>query len=827
MTRKTVWLLVSSLIVTTLLVTSCTPRVTEEREASPTQERVAPQIKGETIVVDSTADNGSGTLREALLDAESGDTITFDPSVFPASAPATIYLTTSLPLISQGNLKIDAGNAGVIIDGSNVSEEWPSGLEIGSDGNIVQGLQIANFSPGTGIALGGGAQYNTIGGDRSIGSGPLGEGNLVSNVNTGITLFDDGTSLNIITGNLIGTDPAGIKAWGNHGIGVHILNGASHNIIGPDNIIAYNDTSGIGIQGLNSLGNTITQNSIHDNKERGIYLWEGGNTELPVPVILDFDLAAGTVTGFACAECTVEIFSDSSDEGEVYEGRTTADGSGFFSLSKGAPLVGPCLTATATDADGNTSGFSAPTSGTYRATSLQEGNNLSRVRLQPKESRELEDNHIGGDIGNWVAVAGDNNTELYTGLLNSIRDLGLKWLRTNFWSPNPLNWQEVLQVPGVYSIPQDCDDFITDLANDGINIVLTLSAGAGLDGQQYDWWGGPGWAVLGNREPEWWFNTQEDRDRFIDYVTFMVQHFKGRVRYYEIWNEPSAGKWDARGEIALDDYVSLVKQVAPLIGQIDPEAKIVVGAVGRFHDEDRQWLQKMLGSEVESLIDAISWHPFYGESPFIYTGEYPQHPEPFYWKDYPSNVESFRHEAVSLGFHGEYMVEEMVWRTPTDLVPHESPLYTDVVAAKYAARAIIIHLGWDFTMVSNQMLMPDIIKLVPRYYVIRNLCTIMAGAAPIDLPMEIQSEVTNVRSCSFSLPNGDKLIALWTDGVAMDEDPGAKATLTIPNFSAEEVVGIDVLYGFEQELITSTVDGNLVIENLLIRDYPIILRLIP
>ena len=99
------------------------------------------------------------------------------------------------------------------------------------------------------------------------------------------------------------------------------------------------------------------------------------------------------------------------------------------------------------------------------------------TRLLTKEPRELEDNHIGGDIGNWEWVAEHDNTELYNGLLYSIRDLGLKWVRTNFWSPNPLNWQEVLQAPGVYSIPQDCDDFITDLANDGINIVLTLSAG--------------------------------------------------------------------------------------------------------------------------------------------------------------------------------------------------------------------------------------------------------------------------------------------------------------------------------------------------------------
>jgi hypothetical protein len=40
------------------------------------------------------------------------------------------------------------------------------------------------------------------------------------------------------------------------------------------------------------------------------------------------------------------------------------------------------------------------------------------------------------------------------------------------------------------------------------------------------------------------------------------------------------------------------------------------------------------------------------------------------------------------------------------------------------------------------------------------------------------------------------------------------------------VVGIDVLNGPEQEMIFETENGNLVIRDLLVRDYPIILRLI-
>lgn len=124
---------------------------------------------------------------------------------------------------------------------------------------------------------------------------------------------------------------------------------------------------------------------------------------------------------------------------------------------------------------------------------------------------------------------------------------------------------------------------------------------------------------------------------------------------------------------------------------------------------------------------------------------------------------------------------------------------------------------------------------------IENLCTVMAGMEPISLSLEIRREdqsflfgcqpqwdsTENRQYYSFSLSNGDKLVALWIDGIAVDEDPGISTTVTIPGFAGQKVIGIDVAWGFERELITSIEDGNTVIHNLLLKDYPIILRLSP
>jgi len=114
-----------------------------------TQDRASSSVN--TWIVISVADSGQGTLRQAMLEASSGDTIAFDPAVFSPASPATIKLTSSeLPELIQGNITIDASNAGVILDGVNNSHG--SGLRIHSDHNVVKGLQILHF-PEYGVHL--------------------------------------------------------------------------------------------------------------------------------------------------------------------------------------------------------------------------------------------------------------------------------------------------------------------------------------------------------------------------------------------------------------------------------------------------------------------------------------------------------------------------------------------------------------------------------------------------------------------------------------------------------------------------------------------------
>jgi hypothetical protein len=236
-----------------------------------------------------------------------------------------------------------------------------------ADGIRLQGADTAeNFVVGNLLGAAPGWEWEAPNGHHGIGVydsahhnwiGMYMAGNLVLTSKwSGIALVE--SSNNIVLQNRVGTDGANLD-WGNDYYGVAVVNG-SGNLIHL-NEIAYNGKqgaqAGVQIDGTASTGNAITQNSIYTNSGPGIQLVNGGNLLLPAPVITQAG-CQGPVEGTACLNCMVEIFSDDEDEGRYFEGSLNAGPNGAFVLNK-APS-GPFITATARDAAGNTSAFSAP-----------------------------------------------------------------------------------------------------------------------------------------------------------------------------------------------------------------------------------------------------------------------------------------------------------------------------------------------------------------------------------------------------------------------------------------------------------------------------------
>jgi len=425
---------------------------------------------------------------------------------------------------------------------------------------------------------------------------------------------------------------------------------------------------------------------------------------------------------------------------------------------------------------------------------LQEGDNLPKVRIQPKHPRELADNRIGDffPMDRSTVFPTDTKPDY---VVPRVIELGLKWVRLSL---DRLDWSQVeeARLYSEFNVTRAQDKTITMLAENGVTIMCCIC-----------YWDES--LHVGSNYPR--YRKEHEIQRFLDYTRFIVQHFRGRIKYYELLNEPIHGH--PQQNVELPDYINLIRRVAPVIRQEDPEARLVVGGPTDLrHSRCQDWMTGLLRSEAMPLVDVVSTHPMYGPSP-----QYAETREFYY--GYASLVERMKREASDHGLKGEWMAEEMSWKTQPH--PHEVSGYGATVAAKYYARCIVMHLGIDVWAGLGTV----VERTGPKARVVQNLCTVMAGNKPASLQVQVRPQVKDFRDYSFSLPNGDRLVALWRDNIAENDDRGVPCTVIVRDVAARKVTGIDVLYSSEQQMMTDTEGGNLIIRNLLVKDYPIILRL--
>jgi hypothetical protein len=214
-----------------------------------------------TFIVSNSADQGIGSLHEAILDANYSfgpDEIRFE---IPGTGVQTIFLSTPLPALTEEVL-IDGWSQGgdgytgpplIALDGT-FTMPTTSGLSIRADSCTVRGLAIINF-PANGIEV----------------------------------ITGDG---NVIAGNCIGLDPIIFGFAGNGWDGVFIT--TSNTIVGgssPElrNIISGNVLDGVEIAGWdpyiytndrvigNFIGTDNTGTGRRANRQNGVHVSTGFN----------------------------------------------------------------------------------------------------------------------------------------------------------------------------------------------------------------------------------------------------------------------------------------------------------------------------------------------------------------------------------------------------------------------------------------------------------------------------------------------------------------------------------------------------------------------
>ncbi len=257
-------------------------------------------LRAATLIVTNTSDSGSGSFRQAILDANAGSGT--NTIIFQISGPGPFILNpqSTYPAISPNPVIIDgttqpgyAGQPLIQINGSNVGANGDGlqllagdsavgglaiyhckrdGIRIQSGGtNIIQGNFLGTDVTGTnnlGNTEGGLYIYRSF--NNLIGGTNAAARNVISGNSTGIYI-DDGSlpSLgggNVVQGNFIGGTASGTKALGNTNNGIYITT-APGNLIGgtangSGNIISGNGISGIYIYGAGASNNLVQGNFI-------------------------------------------------------------------------------------------------------------------------------------------------------------------------------------------------------------------------------------------------------------------------------------------------------------------------------------------------------------------------------------------------------------------------------------------------------------------------------------------------------------------------------------------------------------------------------------
>lgn len=346
-----------------------------------------------------------------------------------------LFKTTKTPNVQSG-VKISGGAQSNTVGGLTaaqrnlISGNTAFGVLIegaGTNSNTVQGNFIGTSSSnnggnGVGIAIRGGAKFNTVG------STDINGRNTISgNVGSGVQLRGVGTTDNQVIGNRIGLLDSGLIKLANGEDGILIDTGAANNTIGGPtsahgNVISGNTKSGVNISGAGTTGNDVLSNLIGLN-----ILGSGavGNLQGGITVrsgATNTDIGAGgagnTISGNSIAG--VRLFSTS---GNKIAGNAIGTNSARIAAVPNA-LDGVVIDEASTNntIGGSNGGDANVISGNTRAGVRISGLGTTNNLVIANQIGTAADTNLalGNAIGVWVTSGAKSNSIGTAGLGNTI-----------------------------------------------------------------------------------------------------------------------------------------------------------------------------------------------------------------------------------------------------------------------------------------------------------------------------------------------------------------------------------------------------------------------
>lgn len=323
--------------------------------------------------------------------------------------------------------------------------------------------------------------------------------------------------------------------------------------------------------------------------------------------------------------------------------------------------------------------------------------------------------------------------------LSLIRQAGAASIRDD------ISWGGIERQKGQYAMPAAWDEFVNRAVASGLQPLLVLDYGNRL----YD----------NGDKPL----SDEAIEAYARYAEFVVRHFQGKVRLYEVWNE-----WDIKigGTTpgTAEAYAKLLKVVYPRLKKIDPTIT-VFGGCPTSGGIRRGWLDRMLASDVLNSLDAVSIHTYNFSEPG--RGRTPEA-----WAEFVAAAAASVHKQPG-GKDVPVYVTEMGWPTHTgkgSTPPEQS--------AAYLARMLLLARsmpylkgawwydfqddGWKPDDKENNfgMVRPDLTPK-PSYYALASLAKLVFGG---EFVAKLETQSPDLWALKFRMPDGTETLALWTEG---------------------------------------------------------------
>ncbi len=399
-------------------------------------------------------------------------------------------------------------------------------------------------------------------------------------------------------------------------------------------------------------------------------------------------------------------------------------------------------------------------------------------------------------------------------------DSGFGWIRIGQYenSSDPTSWDWVEQKRGVYAIAPEVDDYVNSLVENGVKVQVQLMYGnpmytspSGYKPDQIT--PKPGSFHNDDRSFDsifWPPKTPDQIAAFLKYVKWMVNHFRGRIHYYALWNEQDIGYWNPWGNP--EDYGRLLAAFAPAVHQTDPQAKVIYGGQA---DPNSEWAKRALDEcKCASEIDIFAYHtyPGYGQN---------VHPESMdsgaYGVESPAKLRDLVRNYPGIRKDIEFWDDEFnsipSWRGSDD-----------TVQSKYVPRGMIYNLAagvktfvWllaagvdgneydDFGFIHGRRNLPDDFAPRPVFFALQNTNALFSDTK-LDPKITIEaSDIPNLRRqgrapllrYGFRNKNGKAIVAYWAaaHSVPGGAFPPLTVTFKLKNTGIRDPVLIDVVSG--------------------------------